>query len=156
MSGVTVGVNQVINGVTTQVAIATTNASGAYTTGALLPGVTPYFLRINSLGSNAGYQIRLYNNLPCPNGVCTVSSGTPVVVSAGTTTSNIDFALTQGGRITGTVKDLNGNPLQGITIQLFSSTGAQVSASAAVTDAARVCSRLDSWVPVTTSCGPSA
>jgi hypothetical protein len=45
--------------------------------------------RTENLG---GYADQLYDGLPCP-GTCTVTEGTPVGVSAGSTTPNINFVL---------------------------------------------------------------
>jgi len=65
-----------------------TNASGVYTVTGLAVG-TYYVRTSNSLG----YIDELYNNLPCPGGSCTVTSGTGVSVTAGATTSGINFGL---------------------------------------------------------------
>ncbi len=47
----------------------------------------------------------LYSDLPCPNLSCDLTTGTPVTVLDETTTSNIDFALTRLGVISGTLRD---------------------------------------------------
>ena len=71
-----------------QMAFPTTNASGTYlTTG--LPAGTYYVRTLNS----ASFFDELYNNLPCTTGICTVTTGTPVVVTVGATTSGVNFAL---------------------------------------------------------------
>jgi hypothetical protein len=68
----------------------TTNASGAYTTSTGFPSGS-YHARTNA----PGYLDELYNNLPCPGGSCTKTSGTPIGLTAGSTTAAIDFALVQ-------------------------------------------------------------
>ena len=75
----------------------TTNASGVYTTSTGLPAGTYYVRTTNSLG----YIDELYDNLPCPGGSCSVTSGTGVSVTAGATTGGINFGLAVGGRIYG-------------------------------------------------------
>ena len=76
---------------------ATTDASGNYTSRSGLTSGTYYARTSNSLGLVDG----LYNGLSCVN--CNVLSGTPIGVSTGATTPNINFALAAGGRISGTV-----------------------------------------------------
>ena len=61
---------------------ATANAAGAYTTSTGLPSGT-YYARTNA----PGYLDELYNNLPCPGGSCTPTSGSPIGVTAGATTA---------------------------------------------------------------------
>jgi len=91
---------------------------GIYNTPLLPPG-TYYlrtmeaFLRVNEL----------YNNFPCLGPDCIPITGTPVTVTAGNTTSDIDFNLAQGGVISGTVMSPGGVRLMNVTVQLFSSTG---------------------------------
>ena len=61
-----------------------------------------YFVRAMP-PTSAGVLGQLYNNRPCPKGVCSVASGTPVSVTAPHATSNINFALEAPGTITGRV-----------------------------------------------------
>ncbi|HET8674290.1 MAG TPA: carboxypeptidase-like regulatory domain-containing protein, partial [Blastocatellia bacterium] len=76
-----------------------TDGAGNYTTGnGLVSG--SYFARTNN---SSGYVNKLYNNITCVS--CNVTSGTPISVTAGATTSGISFALNLGGRISGTVTD---------------------------------------------------
>ena len=53
----------------------------------------------------------LYGGLPCTWGVCDPTQGTPVTVSLGAVTSNIEFELGAGGQITGRVTNTQGQPL---------------------------------------------
>jgi hypothetical protein len=47
----------------------------------------------------------LYKGLPCFDRQCDPTGGTPIAVTAGTTTANVDFALPRGGSISGRVRD---------------------------------------------------
>ena len=95
-----------------------TNVSGAYTMGGLAPGT--YYLRA---ASKLPYLGELYNNLPCPGGNCTVTDGTPVGVTVGTTTSGINFTLAVGGTITGKVMDAGTEaPLANIPVSAYSAS----------------------------------
>jgi hypothetical protein len=66
----------------------TTNAAGVYTSSTALPTGT-YYTRTNA----PGYLDELFDNRPCPGGGCTATSGTPIGVTAGSTTAGINFAL---------------------------------------------------------------
>jgi len=77
--------------------------------------------------NSLGYLDELYNNLPCPGGSCSVTSGTGVSVTAGATTSGINFALALGGRISGTVTDAaTGAPLASVYAYVYSASGSYV------------------------------
>ena len=98
-----------------------TDASGAYVASGELPTGT-YYVRT---WSTPDYIDEAYNNIPCPSGFC--SSGTPVYVSQGSSTPNIDFSLTPGGKITGNITDVStSNPVMNVAVQLFDSTGKQL------------------------------
>lgn len=71
----------------------------------------------------SGYLDELYDDLPCHFG-CDVTGGTPIEVSAGSTTSGIDFALELGGSITGTITDADtATPLEDIEVDIFNADG---------------------------------
>ena len=70
-------------------------ANGAYALTGLAPG--NYFVRTN----DTGLLDELWNDLPCAQGLCTITSGTPVLVGAGTQVAN--FALAPAAQISGTV-----------------------------------------------------
>ncbi len=98
---------------------AATNASGVFTTPGL-PAGTYYLRTSNSLG----FVNELYDNLTCPGTGCTVTTGTPITVSAGVTTTGKDFALAVGGLISGTVTNAaDAAPLQGVQVQIYASSG---------------------------------
>src|SRR5439155_795687 len=73
-----------------------------------------------------GYINTLYDNISCPS--CMVTGGTPISVTQGTTTSNINFALNTGGRISGTVTNsADGTPLANVTVVVFNASGQSLS-----------------------------
>jgi hypothetical protein len=113
----------VINSAGSYVTYGYTNSSGVYTTYSGLPSGTYYALTSNS----QGYLDELYNNIPCPSRSCSVTSGTPVAVTAGATTSGISFGLALGGRISGTVTDgFTALPLAGVSVYIYNSTGSSM------------------------------
>jgi hypothetical protein len=73
-------------------------SSSEYAFGGLLPGT--YYAR----ASSSGALDELFDGIACEEG-CDPTTGTPIVVQLGVTTSGIDFALTKLGSITGTVRD---------------------------------------------------
>jgi len=100
-----------------------TNGAGVYTTTTGLPPGTYYARTSNALG----YVEKLYRDIACPGGSCAVAGGTPISLSAGTTTTGIDFALSKGGRVSGTVTDaVTGLKLAGVTVRVYTSSGSQV------------------------------
>jgi hypothetical protein len=113
---------QIFNSNGPSIASANTDASGNYTISGLPAGT--YFARTSN---SLGYINELYNNISCPVS-CTVTTGTPITVTTGATTSGINFALNAGGRLSGTVTDSSTTaPIANINVQLFDSNGANVS-----------------------------
>ncbi|MGB5162492.1 MAG: hypothetical protein WBP10_17220 [Thermoanaerobaculia bacterium] len=98
-------------------------ASGAYATSStMVPGT--YYARTWSFD---GYFDELYDDIACADG-CTVTDGTPILVTAGATTTGIDFALLKGGSISGTVtEDGTGALLENIWVDVYNSSGSWVS-----------------------------
>lgn len=75
----------------------------------------------------ANYIAEVYNNIPC-NG-CDFTTGTPVAVTDGVQTSDIDFALTPTlGRITGSILAATA-PLSDVVVLFYDSTGDAVSSA---------------------------
>ncbi len=102
-----------------QVGGSSTDASGNFVTGSGLSTGTYYARTQNSLG----YLDKLYNNKPCV-GSCSVLAGDSFLVTVGSTTPNINFTLTPGGRISGTITDaVSGLPLTGVSATVYDSTG---------------------------------
>ena len=121
LSGVTISV---YNAASTFLVSTATNASGQYTVGGL-PAGTYYLKTYNTLG----YIDEVYNNVPCPLGVCTSpgSTGTGVAVSVGGTTGGINIGLTAGAAISGSVTDASsGTPLVSGFVYFYTSAGAFV------------------------------
>ena len=96
----------------------TPSPNGTYAITGLTPG--SYFVHTIG-GSLFGLIDQLYNGIPCQG--CNVASGNPVSVDGVTNTPNINFSLVAGGKITGTVRDANGVPLQDVTVQVYDSNG---------------------------------
>ncbi len=76
------------------------------------------------------YAGELYDNLPCPGGTppgCNPTSGAPLQVTLGTTTSGIDFALARKGHISGVVRDASNNaPIGSVQLSIYDAAGNQV------------------------------
>ncbi|MEM1183131.1 MAG: carboxypeptidase regulatory-like domain-containing protein [Acidobacteriota bacterium] len=82
-----------------------TDGNGGYRFSGLQSGT--YFVRTTV----EDYSDELYDNIPCPDG-CDVTQGQPINVTFGSVTSGIDFALTGGGSISGTVTEAGtGDPV---------------------------------------------
>lgn len=95
-----------------------TNNEGEYSF-EVLPG--DYHLAAWSFN---GYIRELYDDVTCPLGNCDISSGTTVSVGADTTVT-ADFALTPGGRISGSVQG-DGAPSPYAEVDIFDSQGEYV------------------------------
>jgi uncharacterized repeat protein (TIGR01451 family) len=81
-----------------------TDEAGNY----VIHGVSPGQYRV--IAQAGGRVKRFYNN------TLIYDQAEPVIVTAGQTTGGINFALEQGGAISGTVTDDKGNPLEGISL----------------------------------------
>ncbi len=110
LSGVTVYFHTSSNAT---VGSATTGVSGVYASGLLRAGT--YYLRTLN---TAGYLNQRYANLPCASSDCyPYNTGTAVSLTVGQLAGGIDFALTLGGTISGTVTSAaTGSPLAGVTV----------------------------------------
>jgi hypothetical protein len=102
------------------VSLGVTDTAGTYTVSGVAPGT--YFVRT----SNAtGYLDQLYAGIPCISGNCTVTNGTPVVMTFGSS-AHVNFALARGGSISGTVRAASGGSgLQNIALRAFTSSGVE-------------------------------
>lgn len=111
---------QVYSATGTWLTSVSTGGSGGYTTSTGLPSGTYYARTSNS----QGYVDELYNDISCPGGNCSVTGGTPISVTAPTTTTGINFALATGGRISGTVTDLStALPLANVPVRVYNALG---------------------------------
>lgn len=107
-----------------------TDQSGDFEAVGLTSGT--YFAR--TYGSNAALVDELFDNIPCDPS-CTPTSGRPITVAEGQTTTGIDFALDTGGTIKGRLTDeQSGTPVSYFTVTAFSSTGAEVADTDAASD----------------------
>jgi hypothetical protein len=107
------------------------DAAGNYQVSSLHPG-TYYAVSQN----DQGLIDELYDDLPCPALSCSATSGTPIVVVAGATTSGVDFALARGGSIAGSITSAaSGAPLRGIYVGVYASSGNHVGWSSPTEDA---------------------
>jgi len=113
---------EILDAAGTHVAAAGFSPDGLYTTDPLPAGT--YFAR--SLNVD-GHSNQLFDGKPCM--ACTPAGGTPIVVTAGATTNNVDFALAPGGgTIAGRVtKAADGAALQEVYVDIFNAAGARVS-----------------------------
>jgi hypothetical protein len=121
IAGVTV---HFFNAAGVEVGQATTNALGQYQSEGGLAAGSYRAATTNGTtrGAADGYVNRLYNGQNCLLG-CNFAGGTPISVTSAPTTG-IDFALTKAGPgMTGTVRDVAGNPLALITIRVFDASG---------------------------------
>lgn len=101
------------NSSTQGAAQASPDVSGHYVIQNLAPGS----YRVHVLAFfESGYISEIHPNIPCISADCTLQQGTPVNVAAGGTTT-VDFALTKGGSIGGTVRRADTNA--GVYRQLF-------------------------------------
>jgi len=107
---------------------------GRYTSGGFPTG-TYVAVASQDMGSNTGLIRQLYKSKTCAAGPCNVPSGTPIAVTAPDATTGIDFALTAGGTMSGTVTDAStGKPIQGARISLSVSPDDLSSTGNATTD----------------------
>jgi hypothetical protein len=112
---------QIFDSEGTLVTTTSTDGSGNYSTAAGLPTGEYYARTSNSLG----YADTLYSGVACPFGACSPTMGTAIHVTAGTTTSLVNFALPELGLIQGVVRDaVTGADLNFATVQIYSRTGA--------------------------------
>ena len=96
------------------------DGTGAYSIAGLPAGT---YVAVAFVSSTSSYISEGYNNVPCAFGSCSITSFTPFTVNAGATTPNINFPLSPGGSITGTVTDATtAAPLQSVSVQIYSSS----------------------------------
>ncbi len=98
------------------------DGSGVYWASGIPTG--NYILRAYSW---AGFLAEAYEGIPCQHG-CDFALATPVAVVQPAITNGIDFALVQGGSITGTIiRELGGAPVEEAEVQIFDTEGDPVS-----------------------------
>jgi 5-hydroxyisourate hydrolase-like protein (transthyretin family) len=94
-----------------------TDASGNYDATGLPTGI--YRLRFSDKSMWGGYIYldEWFDDAP------DLENGTDLSVTVGSTISNIDAVLVEGGHVTGTVSDESGNPLSGINVGVYADDG---------------------------------
>jgi hypothetical protein len=106
---------------------ASADASGNYTTSGLPAGT--YFLRTETgplfvNNQQLGFVDQLYSGTQCVPGCLNPTFvGTPVTVSNGATTSNINFSLSRGGMIAGAVRDAATGLGVPVAVQIYTASG---------------------------------
>lgn len=104
------------------IAASPTDSTGAYHSLWGLPTGTYYAFTINT----ASYLNEVYDDLPCPF-FCDPTNGTPISVTQGRTTAGIDFGLTLGGAIAGSITEAGtGDPLPSTAVNFWDSGGSIV------------------------------
>lgn len=102
-----------------------TAGQGHYTVSNLYPGS----YRVGVIDDNVlprGFLDEIYDDMPCEVS-CDPTTGTPVPVGPGATTTGIDFAVSALGWIEGTVTDaVSGAPVAGVQIDVYYSFGPHV------------------------------
>jgi len=100
----------------TYLGLASIDNTGHYSYGGLAAG--NYFAATTA----TGYFDELWDNKPCAQGACTVTTGTAIAVGSGTTTAN--FVLASGGAIAGSVTaSAGGQPITDGFVKIYSATG---------------------------------
>jgi len=101
----------------------TTGSDGQYELPGL--GAGSYFVTADTQGSGHDRIGEVYDDQPCPAGNCDpTSSGDAVVVSANMETADIDFDLSGGGVIEGTVTGGGGPGVAGVLVTVTDGSGA--------------------------------
>src|SRR6185503_18718636 len=104
------------------VTFANTDLAGDYLTADGLPSGTYYVT-----AGGPGYVGQVYDAHVCVG--CAPTSGNGVSVTAGATTSGIDFALGAGGRIAGSVTATGGAALPGVNLEIRNAAGTFVTSA---------------------------
>lgn len=98
-----------------------TAADGTYSIPSALPAGSYYYVKT---WNDLGYINEVYPDTPCA--ACDATEGSPVRVIAGGTTTGIDFVLSPGGSISGTLTVPDPDDLPLTNIQVFDVNGNQV------------------------------
>jgi len=95
-----------------------TDAAGQFQVGVLPAG--QYRLRIDPT-LVSGFARRLYGQSP------DAPDGELITVSAGGVTTGLDVEVVRGGLVIGTIRDIEGQPLAGVDLDLFDAAGSRIS-----------------------------
>ena len=113
------------------VASANTGSNGTYSVIGLTTGTYDVCFSVSSYSpptggsSTTGYLDQCYKNVAW-NGAASPSGATAVQVTAGSTTTNINAALAAAGAVSGTVDDASSHPLDGVAVEVYSTSGTEV------------------------------
>ncbi|MCC7179968.1 MAG: carboxypeptidase regulatory-like domain-containing protein [Acidobacteria bacterium] len=107
--------------------LATTDASGVYRLAGLTAGT--YWLYTSNTFT---WVNEIFNDIPCVGVGCNSTSaaalGAPIAVARGATVANQDFALVDGGFLTGVVRDsVSATPISGQIVELRMQSGSGAS-----------------------------
>jgi hypothetical protein len=95
------------------------DAAGLYEVVGLPPG--SYFVRADPTWP---YLDEVFDDVPCYDGGCDPTTGTPVPVALGTTTTGIDLSVPRGGSVSGTVVDeTSGVPVADAYVTILDANG---------------------------------
>jgi ELWxxDGT repeat protein len=118
-------VNFIRQGSTSSSASVYTDGNGAYLSPLLNPG--SYYVVTDNY---RGFKTTVYPDGTCSSSTnCTPTGGSAVSVTIDGATTGIDLQLTPTqGRIIGTIRDSNGNPFSGLTVEMRDGSGYYISA----------------------------
>ncbi len=106
------------------------DGQGEYRLGGLEAGT--YYLRAHTV---IGYMTELYDDIPCHQSACDVTTGNPVVVGEGAQIPDIDFGLEQLGQIQLSVqRTTDGSPVEFAFATLYDEDGDFVDSVATTPD----------------------
>jgi hypothetical protein len=102
---------------------ATTGANGAYTLSGLNAGSYDvcFDSQYSGDGTGGGYTDQCYKGVDWDDDSAAISGATAVTVNSDQTTPDVSAALAPGGAISGTVLDTSENPLQGVSVDVYTS-----------------------------------
>ena len=109
----------------------TTGSNGTYSVIGLTTGTYDVCFSTSSYGeptggsSTTGYLDQCYNNITW-NGNSSPSGATAVQVTAGSSKNGVNAALAAAGAVAGTVDDASSHPLDGVGVEVYSTSGTAV------------------------------
>ena len=106
-----------------------TGSDGSYTISGLTTGTYDVCFSgeyASGGASTTGYESECYKNVAWNGDPYEASGATGVQVTAGSTTSAINVSLNSAGAVSGTVVDSGSNPLDGVPVEVLSSSGTSV------------------------------
>ena len=120
-----------------QVGYIDTDAQGRYASGGLPSGRYFAVLISGIRGPQEVIRRQIYKDRPCPAGQCDTSTGTPIEVVAPNITTGIDFTISPGGTLLGTITDsTTGRPVEGARVKVYSDKEPVSPVATALADAA--------------------